>query len=135
MCLIYVFLALPVVPPIWLWLAIVHMYKSYLFNYLQGQACADKWLRMMVAVTDVVETCVALYSYTSTVGTDLTFNKGDVITIVKEDGEWWSGSRDGRTGMFPANYVKKLAPASKVTLTKTCLLTEAFDSIDCLQIR
>lgn len=65
----------------------------------------------------VAETCVALYSYTSSVANDLTFSKGDIITIVKEDGEWWSGSKDGRTGMFPANYVKKLAPASKVPLS------------------
>ena len=65
-----------------------------------------------------VETCVALYTYTSTVAEDLTFNKGDVITVIKEDGEWWTGTKDGRTGTFPANYVKKLAPASKVK-TKT----------------
>jgi len=55
-----------------------------------------------------------LYTYASTVAEDLTFNKGDVITVVKEDGEWWTGSKDGRTGIFPANYVKKLPPASKV---------------------
>ena len=60
------------------------------------------------------ETCVALYTYTSTVSSDLTFNKGDVITIIKEDGEWWTGTKDGHTGTFPANYVKKLAPAPKV---------------------
>ena len=60
------------------------------------------------------ETCVALYVYMSTVEEDLTFNKGDIITIIKEDGEWWTGTKDGRTGTFPANYVKKLAPASKV---------------------
>ena len=69
---------------------------------------------------DVVETCVALYTYNSTVANDLSFNKGDVITIIKEDGEWWSGSKDGRTGTFPANYVKKLAPASKVNITVLC---------------
>ena len=61
-----------------------------------------------------VESCVALYTYTSTVAEDLTFNKGDVIAVVRDDGDWWTGSKDGRTGMFPANYVKKLPPASKV---------------------
>ena len=66
-----------------------------------------------------VETCVALYAYTSTVAEDLTFNKGDVITIIKEDGEWWTGTKDGHTGTFPANYVKKLAPASKA-ITIAC---------------
>ena len=64
----------------------------------------------------LTEMCVALYTYMSTVAEDLTFNKGDVITVVKEDGEWWTGSKDGRTGTFPANYVKKLAPAAKVTV-------------------
>jgi len=55
----------------------------------------------------------------STVAEDLTFNKGDIITIVKEDGEWWTGTKDGQTGTFPANYVKKLPPASKVTVLGT----------------
>jgi len=64
---------------------------------------------------------VALFAYTSNVAEDLTFNKGDVITIIKEDGEWWTGTKDGHTGTFPANYVKKLAPASKVMALETHL--------------
>jgi len=66
----------------------------------------------------VAETCVALYAYESTVAEDLTFKKGDVITVVKEDGDWWTGTKDGRTGTFPVCYVQKLAPASKVVVVK-----------------
>lgn len=55
----------------------------------------------------------------STMSEDLTFNKGDVITVIKEDGEWWTGTKDGHSGTFPANYVKKLPPAAKVTATET----------------
>eukprot|EP01113_Clastostelium_recurvatum_P050985 TRINITY_DN9802_c0_g1_i2.p1 TRINITY_DN9802_c0_g1~~TRINITY_DN9802_c0_g1_i2.p1 ORF type:complete len:410 (-),score=49.11 TRINITY_DN9802_c0_g1_i2:21-1199(-) len=38
---------------------------------------------------------------------DLQFKTGDVITVLsKEDNDWWTGSlQDGRTGIFPANYV------------------------------
>ena len=70
---------------------------------------------------------MALYSYTSTVADDLTFNKGDILTIVSEDGQWWTGTKDGRTGTFPANYVKKLAPASKV------IVVTAVDSVELSQ--
>jgi hypothetical protein len=59
------------------------------------------------------EQCVALYSYTSTVPEDLTFSQGDVITIVKAEGDWWTGAKDGRIGIFPANYVKKMDAAVK----------------------
>ena len=40
----------------------------------------------------------------------LKFKKGDIITITqKEDGGWWEGTLDGRTGWFPSNYVEELA--------------------------
>ena len=40
----------------------------------------------------------------------LKFKKGDIITVTqKEDGGWWEGTLDGRTGWFPSNYVEELA--------------------------
>jgi len=61
-----------------------------------------------------VELCVALYSYTSNVAGDLTFNQGDVISVIQTDGDWWTGSKDNQTGIFPANYVKKMETSAKV---------------------
>lgn len=42
---------------------------------------------------------------------DLTFRRGDVITIIQKDDEtdnWWRGRMGDREGMFPANYVQVL---------------------------
>lgn len=49
---------------------------------------------------------VALYSYSSTEPGDLTFIEGEEILVTQKEGEWWTGSIDGRTGIFPSNYVK-----------------------------
>ena len=51
---------------------------------------------------------VALYSYSSSEQGDLSFNQGDYINITKKEGDWWTGVIGDRTGIFPANYVKKV---------------------------
>lgn len=52
----------------------------------------------------------AMYTYTSDEPSDLTFNEGDIIYVTATTGDWWSGtiSDQGRSGIFPASYVKKL---------------------------
>jgi len=40
---------------------------------------------------------------------DLGFKKGDIITIVKKtdnEADWWTGSLNGKNGLFPSNYVQ-----------------------------
>uniref|UniRef100_A0A663ET85 Intersectin 2 n=1 Tax=Aquila chrysaetos chrysaetos TaxID=223781 RepID=A0A663ET85_AQUCH len=49
---------------------------------------------------------VALYSYSSSEPGDLTFTEGEEILVTQKEGEWWTGSIDGRTGIFPSNYVR-----------------------------
>ncbi|KAK9482375.1 hypothetical protein V1527DRAFT_492792 [Lipomyces starkeyi] len=52
---------------------------------------------------------VALYTFEGEQDGDLGFRKGDMITIVKKSDskdDWWTGRRDGREGIFPANYVE-----------------------------
>jgi hypothetical protein len=51
--------------------------------------------------------CVAIYPYNGEEG-DLNFTQGEVISITKSDGEWWEGTLRGKTGLFPANYVKNV---------------------------
>ena len=51
---------------------------------------------------------MALYTYSSSEQGDLSFNQGEYITIVKKDGDWWTGTIGDRSGIFPANYVKKV---------------------------
>jgi len=53
------------------------------------------------------ELYVAIYTYMSDEVGDLTFNEGDVISVSRTDGEWWTGSIGYRSGIFPGNFVKK----------------------------
>ncbi|KAL5009816.1 hypothetical protein ScPMuIL_012121 [Solemya velum] len=57
---------------------------------------------------EIGEYYVAMYSYVSGETTDLVFNAGDVILVSKTEGDWWTGSIGDKTGVFPANYVKKM---------------------------
>uniref|UniRef100_A0A8B9M1I9 Rho guanine nucleotide exchange factor (GEF) 7b n=1 Tax=Astyanax mexicanus TaxID=7994 RepID=A0A8B9M1I9_ASTMX len=45
---------------------------------------------------------------------ELCFNKGDIIQVTRqEDGGWWEGTFNGRTGWFPSNYVKEVKGSDK----------------------
>ncbi|KAF2481738.1 hypothetical protein BDY17DRAFT_299561 [Neohortaea acidophila] len=51
----------------------------------------------------------ALYDFEGQSAGDLTFREGDRIRVVKKTDsqeDWWDGELKGRTGAFPANYVK-----------------------------
>lgn len=65
-----------------------------------------------------LELYVAAYAYVSDEAGDLTFNVGDIISVVKSDGEWWTGSFAGRSGIFPANFVKKMETALATSALK-----------------
>uniref|UniRef100_A0AAY4C6I5 Intersectin-1 n=1 Tax=Denticeps clupeoides TaxID=299321 RepID=A0AAY4C6I5_9TELE len=61
---------------------------------------------------------IAMYTYESNEQGDLTFQQGDVITVTKKEGDWWTGTVAGKSGVFPSNYVKPrdsegLGPAGK----------------------
>ncbi|CAF0815781.1 unnamed protein product [Rotaria sordida] len=50
----------------------------------------------------------AIYSYEATDSTDLSFDVGERIIVLKCDGDWWTGQIGDRTGLFPNNYVQKI---------------------------
>mmetsp|Transcript_13232 Transcript_13232/g.18042 ORF Transcript_13232/g.18042 Transcript_13232/m.18042 type:complete len:173 (+) Transcript_13232:2-520(+) len=52
--------------------------------------------------------CKALFDFDAQQSGDLGFKTGDVITVVKKDGEWWTGKKNGKEGIFPSNYVELL---------------------------
>lgn len=53
---------------------------------------------------------VALFTFDAEQDGDLGFKKGDIITITKRTDnktDWWTGrTADGKTGMFPSNYIE-----------------------------
>ena len=50
---------------------------------------------------------VAMYPYESNEPGDLSFVAGEMVTIIKKDGDWWTGTIGDRSGVFPSNYVQK----------------------------
>ena len=68
--------------------------------------CCDTHIAV-VPCCPCIELYVAVYTYTSDEVGDLTFSEGDVINVVRTDGEWWTGSIGQRSGIFPGNFVRK----------------------------
>ncbi|XP_073349135.1 CD2-associated protein [Pagrus major] len=53
--------------------------------------------------------CKALFDYQPVNEDELELKVGDIIEIIEEVEEgWWSGSFNGKSGLFPSNFVKEL---------------------------
>lgn len=52
----------------------------------------------------------ALYQYDSTEAGDLCFPTGAAIKVTQKNGDWWTGSYNGVSGIFPGNYVSAEKP-------------------------
>lgn len=63
---------------------------------------------VITAETGEVEYYIANYPYQSVEQGDLSFNAGEMITVLKKEGDWWTGKIGERTGIFPSNYVQKV---------------------------
>jgi len=50
----------------------------------------------------------ANFDFYSTTPGDLSFRTGDVLNVVKQDGEWWVAEKNGAQGLIPGNYVSLL---------------------------
>ena len=48
----------------------------------------------------------ALYDYQQKTDDELTFDAGDVITVIECRNDWSLGELRGKTGLFPSNYVQ-----------------------------
>ena len=57
-------------------------------------------------VEEVGEIYVSCYPYQSSESGDLIFDVGEVIRVIKKEGDWWTGVINTNTGIFPANYVQ-----------------------------
>lgn len=51
----------------------------------------------------------AKFNFQQTNEDELSFSKGDVIHVTRvEEGGWWEGTLNGKTGWFPSNYVREI---------------------------
>uniref|UniRef100_A0A8D0AEL7 Rac/Cdc42 guanine nucleotide exchange factor 6 n=1 Tax=Sander lucioperca TaxID=283035 RepID=A0A8D0AEL7_SANLU len=61
---------------------------------------------------------------------ELSFNKGDLIHVLRqEEGGWWEGTLNGKTGWFPSNYVREIKPCEKPLSPKGTPLTKNYYSV------
>ncbi|XP_015786793.1 intersectin-2 isoform X2 [Tetranychus urticae] len=77
---------------------------------------------------------VSMYPFQSLEIGDLAFEAGELIKVIKKEGDWWSGEiTPDRIGIFPSNYVREamveelpipstFAPPLAVPVTKTISL-------------
>ncbi|XP_042111008.1 rho guanine nucleotide exchange factor 7 isoform X5 [Ovis aries] len=62
----------------------------------------------------------AKFNFQQTNEDELSFSKGDVIHVTRvEEGGWWEGTHNGRTGWFPSNYVREVKPSEKPVSPKS----------------
>lgn len=64
----------------------------------------------------------ARFNFKQTNEDELSVNKGDIIYVTRvEEGGWWEGTLNGKTGWFPSNYVREIKSTGKQTAFKGCL--------------
>jgi hypothetical protein len=65
----------------------------------------------------------AVYAYEATDPSDLSFDVGDRILVIKRDGDWWTGQIGDRIGTFPNNYVEKIENIQETAIAITSFQT------------
>ncbi|KAF7662946.1 hypothetical protein LDENG_00222430 [Lucifuga dentata] len=62
----------------------------------------------------------ARFNFQQTNEDELTFEKGEFISVTRqEDGGWWEGMLNGKTGWFPSNYVREVKGSDKQVSPKS----------------
>jgi len=47
-----------------------------------------------------------VYGFTASDSSELSFNEGDVLTILERNGDWWLAELNGKKGQVPSNYLE-----------------------------
>ncbi|XP_066562280.1 rho guanine nucleotide exchange factor 7b isoform X2 [Amia ocellicauda] len=62
----------------------------------------------------------ARFNFQQTNEDELSFTKGDIINVSRvEEGGWWEGTYNGKTGWFPSNYVREIKANEKPVSPKS----------------
>ncbi|KAH8276698.1 hypothetical protein KR018_010884 [Drosophila ironensis] len=81
----------------------------------------------------------AEFSFIGSNNDELCFQKGDIITVTqREDGGWWEGTLNDKTGWFPSNYVNEcqvqlplaetIRPPEEIQEYRSVVLKDLLDS-------
>ncbi|XP_051799029.1 rho guanine nucleotide exchange factor 7b isoform X2 [Acanthochromis polyacanthus] len=98
------------------------------FDSLNTQSRSSKLLQPQYRSLDMSEDrgcgqllVKARFPFQQTNEDELSFSKGDIINVSRqEDGGWWEGSLNGKTGWFPSNYVRELKGSDKAADKPKC---------------
>ncbi|XP_071320799.1 rho guanine nucleotide exchange factor 7b isoform X1 [Trachinotus anak] len=92
------------------------------FDSLNTQTRSSKLLQLQYRSLDMSEgsgcglLVKARFPFQQTNEDELSFSKGDIISVSRqEEGGWWEGSFNGKTGWFPSNYVRELKGSDKTS--------------------
>ncbi|KAM8976562.1 rho guanine nucleotide exchange factor 7 isoform 1-T1 [Pelodytes ibericus] len=73
----------------------------------------------------------AKFNFQQTNEDELSFSKGDIIHVTRlEEGGWWEGTNNGKTGWFPSNYVKEIKSTEKPVSPKSATLKSPPNGFD-----
>jgi hypothetical protein len=87
---------------------------KYIFLSYRNTPTSEKSLNLTTAPNNQPSNDVdndiyeAIYAYEAADTSDLSFDVGERIIVIKRDGDWWTGQIGDRTGTFPYNYVQKI---------------------------
>ncbi|PKY39821.1 hypothetical protein RhiirA4_453080 [Rhizophagus irregularis] len=56
------------------------------------------------------------YDYEAKEPDELSLNVNDIITVLEQNGGWWKGDLNGKSGIFPANHVKLIEVPTQSTI-------------------
>ena len=103
--------------------------EEWLFGELNGQTgwFPKSYVEDESKHTDasLEEYYVTLYPFESQEPGDLGFDSGELVKVVKKEGEWWTGDIGTRSGVFPSNYVRQAEPNELVS-PSLCLLSALY---------
>ncbi|XP_063310602.1 SH3 domain-containing protein 21 isoform X1 [Pelobates fuscus] len=89
---------------------------------MKNQKAADS----VSSLQTVQEFCRVMFDYTPSLQDELALKKGDVVSIISKESEdegWWRGELNGKTGLFPDNFVILLPPTSQIKTNKPPMRT------------
>ncbi|KAI9709657.1 MAG: ESCRT-0 subunit protein hse1 [Candelaria pacifica] len=85
----------------------------------QSQAPAQAQTLQSGTTAATVSRVRALFDFQPSEAGELQFRKGDIIAVLESVyKDWWKGSLRGQTGIFPLNYVEKLADPTQEDLQR-----------------